>query len=133
MATASLWVAAGGALGSVLRYWVAEAFARAGAVAFPWATLFANVTGSFLLGAIAALAAAEGRFPLGQEARLFLTVGVCGGYTTFSTFSLQTVELARAGALAPAALNALLSLAACLLAAWLGGLAGAVLRGGGGG
>jgi len=115
--TASLWVAAGGAIGSVLRFWLAELLASAGAARFPWATLTANVGGSFAIGFVAGLAA------LPHELRLFLMVGVCGGYTTFSTFSLQTLALAEAGDWPRAGLNVLASLGLCLAATWLGQLA----------
>ncbi len=122
--TASLWVAAGGAIGSVLRFWLAELLAAsAGAARFPWATLIANVSGSFAIGFVAGLAADGGRPALSHELRLFLMVGVCGGYTTFSSFSLQTLALIDAGDWSRAGLNMLASLASCLAAAWLGQLA----------
>jgi CrcB protein len=116
----SLAVALGGALGSLARFWLAELFAALGLVAFPWATLVANVTGSLLIGALAALIAEDGPFMVAPAARLFWIVGICGGYTTFSSFSLQTLILAEQGDWLRAALNVLLSLALCLAAVWLG-------------
>lgn len=93
---ALLAVAAGGALGSVARYLVGVASLRAFGLAFPWGTLIVNVAGSFLIGALVGLFALKAG--LSQELRLFLTVGVCGGFTTFSTFSLDAWGLVERGA-----------------------------------
>ena len=90
-----LAVAAGGALGAVVRYLVAIGSGRAFGTDFPWGTLIINVTGSFLIGIFAALFATRWNLP--QAARLFLTVGICGGYTTFSTFSLDAWYLIERG------------------------------------
>jgi fluoride exporter len=112
----TLCVALGGALGSVARYWCGLAAARAMGEAFPWGTLIVNVSGSFLIGFFAALTAPEGPFPASANARVLVMAGFCGGYTTFSSFSLQTLDLARDGDWAGGAANAVLSLALCLLA-----------------
>jgi CrcB protein len=77
-------VALGGAIGSVARYLVGIGSGRLFGMAFPWGTLIINVTGSFLIGAFIGLFAT--RWDLSQTARVFLTIGICGGYTTFSTF-----------------------------------------------
>ncbi|KYK48599.1 camphor resistance protein CrcB [Bradyrhizobium liaoningense] len=90
-----LAVAAGGALGAVVRYLVALGSGRAFGTNFPWGTLIINVTGSFLIGIFAALFATRWNLP--QTARMFLTVGICGGYTTFSTFSLDAWYLIERG------------------------------------
>jgi CrcB protein len=90
-----LAVAAGGALGSVARYLVGIGSGKLFGTSFPWGTLIINVTGSFLIGALAGLFAIKWDFP--QTARLFLTVGICGGYTTFSTFSLDAWYLLERG------------------------------------
>ena len=90
-----LAVAAGGALGAVLRYLVAIGSGRAFGTDFPWGTLIINVTGSFLIGVFTALFATRWNLP--QAARIFLTVGICGGYTTFSTFSLDAWYLIERG------------------------------------
>ena len=79
-----------------------------------------NVTGSFTIGLLAALVAADGRLSLGADARAFLMVGVLGGFTTFSSFSLETLNLARSGALAPAMLNVAGSVVLCLAAVSVG-------------
>ncbi len=90
-----LAVAAGGALGSVMRYLVGIASGRAFGTDFPWGTLIINVTGSFLIGIFAAMFALRWNLP--QAVRIFLTVGICGGYTTFSTFSLDAWYLIERG------------------------------------
>lgn len=125
MFTSSLAVAAGGAIGSLARFWLAEAFVALGMVYFPWATLVANVSGSFLIGVIAALTGPDGRLLVSPELRLFWMVGICGGYTTFSSFSLQTLTLAQGGEWGRAVLNVVLSLVLCLIAVWLGYMAAA--------
>ena len=128
MLRSSLAVAFGGALGSLARFWLAEAFVALGMVYFPWATLLANVSGSFLIGLIAALTGPDGRLLVAPELRLFWMVGICGGYTTFSAFSLQTLTLAQGGEWGRAGLNVVLSLVLCLLAVWLGYVAAAWLN-----
>src|ERR1700761_8695418 len=88
-------VAAGGALGSVTRYLVGIASGRLFGTNFPWGTLIINVTGSFLIGAFVGMFAT--RWELPQAVRIFLPVGICGGYTTFSTFSLDAWYLMERG------------------------------------
>jgi len=87
---------------------------------FPWGTLAVNVTGSALIGVLAALSDPDGRWLVSSELRQFLMIGICGGYTTFSSFSLQTLALARDGEWLPAAANVLLSVILCLLGVWVG-------------
>jgi CrcB protein len=115
-----LWVALGGALGSVARYACSGVAVRWLGAGFPYGTLFVNVTGSFTIGLLAALVTADGRPSLGADARAFLLVGVLGGFTTFSSFSLETLNLARSGALAPAMLNVAGSVVLCLAAVSFG-------------
>lgn len=88
-------VAAGGAVGAVTRYLVSIGSGRLFGTDFPWGTLIINVTGSFLIGLFAGLFATKWDLP--QAARIFLTVGICGGYTTFSTFSLDAWYLVERG------------------------------------
>lgn len=97
-----VWVALGGALGSVARYACATTAARWLGAAFPWGTLLVNVTGSFAIGLLAVLVAADGRPLLAGDARAFLLVGVLGGFTTFSSFSLDAALLIERGAWGPA-------------------------------
>ena len=126
---AYFWVAIGGALGSVARYWMNGIVSSKFGETFPWGTLLINVTGSFLIGFIGAVASPEGR--MDSKARAFATqfvmYGLCGGYTTFSSFSLQTLNLARAGEWLHAGGNVILSVVLCLAAVWLGWLLGATL------
>lgn len=130
-AAAYIWVALGGAVGSVMRFGIGGLVDRTWGESFPYGTLVVNVAGSFLIGfAGGALAGPGGR--LSPQARLaamqFLVTGVCGGFTTFSTFSLQTFELLRHGAWVSAGANAVCSVALCLAATWLGFLLGAALN-----
>jgi CrcB protein len=125
---AYFWVGLGGALGSVARLWLSGWVARHSADAFPWGTLVVNVSGSFALGLAASLAVTEGRWMAGPGFRQFFMFGVCGGYTTFSTFSLQTLELMQAGEWLSAVLNAVGSVVACLLAVWSGHAMGVWMR-----
>ncbi|MFG3593071.1 fluoride efflux transporter CrcB [Bradyrhizobium sp. RDI18] len=90
-----LAVGAGGAIGSVARYLVGVGSGRLFGTDFPWGTLVINVTGSFLIGAFVGVFAAK--WDLSQTMRIFLTVGICGGFTTFSTFSLDTYYLIERG------------------------------------
>lgn len=124
----SVVVAIGGALGSLARYWIAELFAALGVVSFPWATLVANVSGSLLIGLLAALTGPDARLLVAPEVRAFWMVGFCGGYTTFSSFSLQTLTLAQAGDWPRAGLNVALSLLLCLAAVAAGYMLGSWLN-----
>ncbi len=122
-----LWIAFGGALGSMVRYALAEYIVGRHASPFPWAVLIVNATGSFVIGVLAALLGPGGRWPASTDVRLFLMVGICGGYTTFSSFSLQTFDLLRGGAPWLAAWNVVGSVSACLVAVALGYSAGTSL------
>jgi CrcB protein len=119
-----LWVALGGAIGSIGRYGIALAMVRLAGPRFPWGTLVVNVVGSFIIGYFGALSAGNGRMPAPNEIRLFVLVGFCGGFTTFSSFSLQTLELFRSGEALLGGVNVLGSVALCLAAVWLGVAAG---------
>jgi CrcB protein len=123
-----VWVALGGALGSVARYWCSGLVARLIGESFPWGTLVVNVLGSFVIGAVAALSATEGRIFISADVRIFIMVGICGGYTTFSSFSLQTLNLMRDAEWFAAAANIGFSIIACLLAVWVGHLAGSAVN-----
>ena len=112
---ALLWIALGGATGSVVRALVGMALRTS----FPWATLLINVTGSLLIGGLMARLG-PAQTETAASLRSLLVVGFCGGFTTFSTFSWQTLEQMQKGQWGAAAANVLLSVSLCLLAVWLG-------------
>lgn len=112
----SLWIVAGSALGGLARYWMSVAVAMLAGVGFPWGTLLINVLGSLVIGLVGASTNAQDHANL----RAFLMVGVCGGFTTFSSFSLQTLELLQGGRVASALAYIGLSAVVCLLAVWAG-------------
>lgn len=123
-----VWVALGGALGSVGRYSISGLVASRVGETFPWGTLVANVSGSFLIGFVATLTAPDGRWAAPVGFRQFFMIGVCGGYTTFSSFSLQTLNLVEDGEWLHAGANVVVSVVLCLIAVWLGHLLGASLN-----
>jgi CrcB protein len=125
---AYLWIGLGGALGSMARHWSNGAVTALAGADFPWGTLAINVLGSLVIGVAAATLGADGRFPSGPSAQQFVMVGLCGGYTTFSAFSLQTLALMQGGQWLAAGANAGLSVVLCLIAVWLGYAAGLALR-----
>ena len=114
-----LLVALGSAVGGMARYACSGLGVRLLGETFPWGTLFVNVTGSLIIGALAAIVPAESRI-LTDNARDFLMIGVCGGFTTFSSFSLQTLNLARNGEWGAAAGYTLGSVVLCLAAVVIG-------------
>jgi CrcB protein len=114
------WIAIGSAIGGVSRFWCSGVAARLFGETFPWGTLIVNVSGSLLIGIIAALTGPDGRIFISSTARLALMAGFCGGYTTFSSFSLQTLALLQDGEWWLAGANIVLSVVACLLAVWAG-------------
>jgi len=113
-----LFIAAGGALGAVLRYAVSNGVYAITGRDFPYGTLTVNIIGSLLMGLLYVLLVE--RIAYGVEWRAFLLVGVLGAFTTFSTFSIETLTLIENGAHARALLNMLLSVSLCVLAAWAG-------------
>ncbi len=126
---AYLWIAFGGALGSVARYWFSGLVARQFGETFPWGTLLVNVSGSLVIGFFAALTGPDGRWLVPAWFRQqFFMLGLCGGYTTFSSFSLQTLNLAEEGEWLYAGANIVLSVVCCLTAVWLGHLLAATFN-----
>ena len=123
-----LWVALGSALGGVARYWCSGFVAARLGDAFPWGTILINILGSFVIGFFGTLTAPDGRLMVGDNARIFVMVGLCGGYTTFSAFSLQTLNLMRDGEWLWAGANVLLSVLLCLIAVWAGHVAAVALN-----
>jgi CrcB protein len=123
-----LWVALGGALGSMARFGCSSLIANLFGETFPLGTLLINVVGSLVIGFFAALTGPDGRMLVSGDIRQFVKVGLCGGYTTFSSFSLQTLTLAQDGEYVRAGLNVAGSVVLCLLAVWLGYVAAAALN-----
>jgi CrcB protein len=116
------WIAVGSALGGVARYWCSGVAARLFGETFPWGTLLVNVMGSFVIGFFATLTSPDGRIFAGSTTRQFVMMGLLGGFTTFSSFSLQTLNLAQESQWLQAGGNIVGSVVLCLLAVWLGHL-----------
>jgi CrcB protein len=114
------WVAVGGAIGSMARLWLGVKVTLLTGLAFPWGTILVNIIGSLVIGFVATLTGPNGRVVVPVNAQAFVMVGLCGGFTTFSAFSLQTLELARDGRLMHAGANIMLSVVLCLTAVALG-------------
>jgi CrcB protein len=115
-----LWVAIGGALGSMARFWLGAVVAGLLGPQFPWGTIFINIIGSFVIGFFGVFTGPTGRVAASFDMRAFVMVGICGGFTTFSAFSLQTFDLAQENHWLQAGGNVVLSVVLCLLAVWAG-------------
>ena len=113
-------VALGGAIGSIARLWLAVKVGLLTGLRFPWGTILVNILGSLVIGFVATFTGPSGRMVVPVEAQAFVMVGLCGGFTTFSAFSLQTLELARDGKLLHAGANVMLSVVLCLGAVAIG-------------
>jgi CrcB protein len=129
--TTCLIVILGGALGTLARYLISVA-ALPISQSLPWGTIIINIVGSFIIGLFGTMTLAHGRFPASDNLRLFVMIGLCGGFTTFSSFSLQTLDLLRNGAVVRAAINIIASVVLCVLAVALGHYVAAQVNGGGG-
>jgi fluoride exporter len=120
-----LVIGLGGALGSMLRFGVGSLIdtnvQKTGQI-FPWGTIVVNVTGCFIIGFVFTISTGEGRLFLSPLTRNFITIGILGGYTTFSSFSWQTLVLMQSGQRWEAAANVLLSVVLCLVGVWLGAM-----------
>lgn len=114
------WIAVGSAIGGVARFWLSGVVARLAGETFPWGTLLINVSGSFVIGFFATLTGPDGRFFVGTTGRQFVMVGLCGGFTTFSAFSLQTLNLLNDGEWPAAGCYIAASVVLCLAAVWAG-------------
>jgi CrcB protein len=121
-------LALGGALGTLARYWVSGVVANAVGQTFPWGTILVNVTGSFVIGFFATLTGPDGRLLVGGSTRQFVMIGLCGGYTTFSSFSLQTLNLMNDGEWLYAGGNIAASVGLCLVSVWLGAVCASAIN-----
>lgn len=120
MVESSLVIALGGALGSLGRFWMTEAFVARLQSSFPWGTLVVNISGCFIIGLFSALTGPHGRYPVSSLIQQFVMIGICGGYTTFSSFSLQTLQMVKKNEWLEAGLYIIASVFLCLLAVWCG-------------
>jgi fluoride exporter len=127
-----MWIAlcifVGGGAGSLARWAASNLVAHAVGETFPWGTVLVNVSGSIVIGVFAALTGPDGRWMASDAFRQFFMLGVCGGYTTFSSFSLQTLSLAEHGEWFKAGANVTLSVVLCLAGVWLGHLVASALN-----
>ena len=115
-----LWVALGSAIGGCLRYALGREMLPQHSGSFPWSTVLINIIGSFIIGFFGTLTVTGSRWAVPESTRIFVMVGLCGGFTTFSSFSLQTFDLLRSGAWGRALLNVGLSVLLCLGAVAIG-------------
>ena len=115
-----LLIALGSALGGMARYGMSQAISLSFGDTFPWGTLLVNILGSFIIGVFAALSGPDSRFLIAPEIRQFVMIGLCGGFTTFSSFSLQTFSLLQDNEWLFASLNIILSVMLCLMLTWVG-------------
>ena len=120
-----LWVMVGSALGGAARFWGSVVIANRFHETFPWGTLIVNVIGCFIIGLFNTLTGPDGRLFVPVIGRQFVMIGICGGFTTFSAFSLQTLTLIQNGEWLHAGGNVLFSVALCMIAVWLGHLVAA--------
>jgi CrcB protein len=125
---AMVWVVLGSALGGMARYWLSGAVGRTVGETFPWGTMAVNVSGALAIGIVAAIAA-RGGWAAGEHGWPLVVIGLLGSYTTVSSFSLQTLALARDGEWRRAAANVALSVVLCLSAAAVGLVLGGALAG----
>ena len=118
-----VWIGIGSAIGGMSRYWCSGVVTRLFGETLPWGTIVVNIFGSLIIGFIATLIPPDSRIFSIHDTRNFLMIGVLGGYTTFSAFSLETINLAREGHWFSAVLNVFLSVFLCLIAVWVGHIA----------
>lgn len=113
-------VAMGGALGAMARFWFAAYMVALTGPRFPWGTLIINIVGSFVIGVFSTWTKGDALIHLSHNMALFTMVGICGGFTTFSSFSLQTLDLARGKQVLEAIGYVVASVVLCLVGVWVG-------------
>jgi fluoride exporter len=123
-----LWIAFGSALGGLGRYVFGGWVQRLAGPGFPWGTLLVNIVGCTFIGWFAQLSGPDSRLLVATRTRQFVMIGICGGFTTFSSFSLETLNLMREGEASRAAMNVALSVALCLIGVWLGHMLATVMN-----
>jgi CrcB protein len=121
-------IAIGSALGGMGRYFVSGVVTTLTGGTFPYGTMLVNISGCLVIGFFATLTGPDGRWLVGTPARQFVMIGLCGGYTTFSSFSLETLYRARAGEWMSATANAAGSVILCILSVWIGYIAATALN-----
>jgi CrcB protein len=124
-----VWIAIGSALGGMARHWCTLVATALFGATFPWGTLFINILGSFVIGFFFAITGPDGRLDVSLDAKLFVMTGICGGYTTFSAFSLQTLSLFQDGAWLRGGAYIVASVVLCLIAVWAGYALAMVING----
>jgi CrcB protein len=122
------WIAVGSALGGSARYFCSGLAARMIGETFPFGTLIVNIVGSFVIGFFATLTGPDGRIFVSSTMRQMVMTGFCGGFTTFSSFSLQTLSLVQDGEWLHAGANITASVVLCLAAVWAGHILAASLN-----
>jgi fluoride exporter len=115
----------GGGIGAAVRYWLSGSVYRFVGPDFPYGTLLVNVIGCFLIGFL--MACFEERFTVQPTLRVFLTIGILGGFTTFSTFSYETLMLLESGNYLRGTANVVISVFTCLGGCWFGGVIGKLI------
>jgi CrcB protein len=123
-----LWIALGAAIGGMARYGLSGVIGNWIGATFPWGTLIVNVTGCFVIGIVNMLTGPDGSILVPINARLFMMVGICGGYTTFSSFSLESLNLMRNGEWLAVMAYMVSSIVFCTVGVWLGHVAGLLLN-----
>ncbi len=123
-----LWIAMGSACGGVMRYVFGGWISRLAGPGFPWGTLLVNIVGCTFIGWFATFTGPDGRLLVATRTRQFVMIGICGGFTTFSSFSLETLNLMREGESMRAAANVGASILFCMIGVWLGHMLAATMN-----
>jgi CrcB protein len=115
-----LWIALGSALGGIARYWFSGIITASLGETFPWGTILVNILGCFAIGFFVALTEPNGQLAVNTQTKHFFITGLCGGFTTFSAFSFQTLQLAHHRESLLSGANIIFSVGLCLASVWIG-------------